>query len=187
MIIRISSIEATRRFMKNPWYSSDMQAFWSTLLHGAKPAWPGDRRGMGVSQANILPGHSGVSSWIRGVLTLVVTNNIWTHLLRTLQFILSGGDVQGLDFWPGPRRAAEKFKTGIHSGIIVETFDFDPLPQLFPAITINEIVDYLLQGHPMQEVVSLSVSHVRAVLSFYGKWATEGLVTHSLKPLRINH
>ena len=52
---------------------------------------------------------------------------------------------------------------------MIETFDVDGLPQLFPTIALHQAGKDGFQGHAMQRIVGLGIAHARIKVKSSGR------------------
>lgn len=75
-----------------------------------------------------------------------------------------------LHFRAGPGRFPEEFQTRGNARVGIEAANFDPLPQFFPAIVVDEAREDLLEGDTVERVfvrVRLHRGQNQAVACFW--------------------
>ena len=70
-----------------------------------------------------------------------------------------GGEIQTLHFLSGPGGFPQKVQAGFHRRVALETLNFNPGGEFFPAVVINKLHDHTLKRDAMEGVLRLLAIH----------------------------
>lgn len=107
-----------------------------------------------------------------GILGSSVSLGVWWRNAFDLRLglrlhIWQGVDVEGFDFFAGPRGAAEEDEAGLDAGLPVEAIDRNHAAKHFPAVVFDELRDHHLKGDAMKRIFGACGVHDEFVVEVY--------------------